>query len=154
MGLQKWMVLLGVIYGGIAMAEQKSVTMSKEFVSHLGQDCTLTDGYVCLNPEEDDFLRPSDNRKLVPGPYLQAWPVAYKDFLGIEELNDSQKQLKHYRIGFTEDANHYIIHFGGLMLPHIVDGKPTGVMGVTYGLSMKYWIDKKSLKVKKRLFYK
>ncbi|NOZ09465.1 MAG: hypothetical protein GXP09_00235 [Gammaproteobacteria bacterium] len=136
------------------MAEQESVRISKEFVSQLNEECTLTDGYVCLNPEEDDFLRPNNNRILVPGPYLQAWASAYRDFLETEELNDSQKQLKHYRVGFTEDADHYIIHLGGLMLPNIVDGKPTGVMGVTYGLSMKYWIDKKSLKIEKRLFYK
>lgn len=126
-----------------------------EYVRGLTGDCTLSDGYKCAEIEEDSFLHPDSWKKMVPAIYLRAWEVAYADFQGIEDLTEEQKDLRHYRVGFTEDDGHYIILIDGLLLPLIRDdGRPEGVVQSVFGRSTKYWVDKKALQVTKRLFMK
>lgn len=134
------------------MADQEFDKKSREYAASLTAACSLDDGYVCIDVEEDDFLTGNDKRILVPGSYLAAWGVAYTDFKAISEMTDEQKALHHYKIGFTENNQEIIVYFGALLLPNIVDGKPQGVIRSTFGLPTKYWIDKQSLKINKRLF--
>ncbi len=137
------------------MAEQNDMTTAKAWVEAHAPDCTLTDGYVCADINEDDFIGRRSSRLSVPGNYLSAWPVAKADFDQIEDLSPQQKSLRHYRIGFTENADDIIILFNALLLPRInANGQPDGILTVTYGRSTKYWIDKKSLRIRKRLFLK
>ncbi len=136
------------------MAEQEDVLRSRDFVRGLSATCTYTDGYVCAELREDDFLTPDSERRLVPGAYLAAWEVARRDFSSLDDLTREQKDLKHYRIGFTENDRHYVILFRALLLPRLVDGKPQGVMQVTYGQTTKYWIDKTTLMISDRKFLK
>ncbi|MGA8258854.1 MAG: hypothetical protein WB783_01430 [Arenicellales bacterium] len=131
---------------------QDSVKRSMEYVDGLHDNCVYTDGYRCIDVKEDDFIHPDPDRHWTPGPYLEAWSVSYRDFLQIPEMTEQQKQLKHYKIGFTENDTQYIILYQGLLLPMLENGKVVGVMRATYGLTTKYWIDKKTLKIDKRLF--
>ena len=131
---------------------QESVEISKAYVAALDTECTLTDGYVCKQVEEDDFLSRESGQRLVPGPYLQVWQVCLTDFQGLTDLSTEQKQLRHYKIGFTETDGEYIVLFQGLLLPEVVDGKATGVIRAVFGLSTKYWVDKKTLTINKRLY--
>lgn len=135
-----------------APAMQESVKRSMEYVAARDDDCVYGDGYRCLDVPEDDFLRLDPDRPWVPGPYLEAWAVSYRDFQAINEMSAAQKQLKHYKLGFSENDTQYLILYQGLMLPRIDNGEVTGVLRATFGLSTKYWIDKKTLEIDKRLF--
>ncbi len=136
------------------MAQQEDVLRSIEYVSSLSGGCTYTDGYVCAKLPEDDFLTADSERRLVPGAYFEAWEVARRDFASLDDLTSQQKELKHYRIGFTENDRHYIVLFRALLLPRLVNGKPQGVMQVTYGQSTRYRIDKNTLAISDRKFLK
>ncbi len=136
------------------MAQTGSLQDSIEYVRRLDSDCTLTDGYVCAEVDADEFVSAESLRRLVPGVYLQAWAACYQDFLRIPELSDEQKALHHYRIGFSEDAAHYIVLFNGLLLPRLEDGKPAGVLMAVFGRSARYWVDKASLRIVRREFLK
>jgi len=131
---------------------QESVKQSMEYVSGLSDDCVYDHGYQCIEVSEDDFLRRDPDRSWTPGPYLEAWSVTYRDFLAIEEMSAEQKKLMHYKIGFTENDTQYIVLYQGLLLPRLENGKPAGVMRATFGLTTKYWVDKKTLNIDKRLF--
>lgn len=131
---------------------QDSVKQSMDYVSELDDSCTYDHGYRCLEVSEDDFISRNPDRAWTPGPYLAAWSVSYRDFLHIDEMTDQQKQLKHYKIGFTENDSQYIILYQGLLLPRLDNGKVAGTMRVTFGLSTKYWINKQTLEIDKRLF--
>jgi hypothetical protein len=131
---------------------QDSVEQSMRYVESLSDDCVYDHGYRCVGPSGDDFTAPGSDRDLVPGPYLKAWSVSYRDFLEIAEMTGEQKQLKHYKIGFTESETQYIILYQGLLLPMLENGEVVGTMRATYGISTKYWIDKTTLAVDKRLF--
>lgn len=131
---------------------QDSVKQSMEYVEALDDDCTYDHGYRCLETTEDDFTARDADRGLVPGPYLAAWQASYRDFLEIPEMTAEQKRLKHYKIGFTESDTQFIILYQGLLLPRLENGKVVGTMRATYGISTKYWIDKTTLDIDKRLF--
>ena len=133
---------------------QESVKQSIDYVRNMQVECTLDHGYRCIEVQEDDFLGVDADRNMVPGPYLKAWNVCYEDFQSIPELTPEQKELWHYKIGFTENETHFIVLFQGLLLPEIVDGKPAGTIRATFGLSTKYWVDKNTLRISKRLFLK
>lgn len=134
------------------MAMQDSVKQSMEYVSGLDDHCVYDDGYTCVETTEDDFLSRNPARSLTPGPYLDAWSVSYRDFLNIDEMSEEQKQLRHYKIGFTENDTQYIVLYQGLLLPMLKNGEVVGTMRATFGLSTKYWINKQSLEIEKRLF--
>jgi len=116
--------------------------------------CGLDHGYNCIQQQEDDFIGIESDQRMVPGNYLKAWQVAVADFLEIEDLEPTQKDLKHYKFGFTESGDHYIVHFQALLLPEITEGEVTATIRGTYGLTMRYWINKRSMVIDKRLFYK
>ena len=138
------------------MAQQTdSVRRSLDYVNQLSDDCARTDGYECIKATETDFLSADSDGALIPGRYFEAWSVSYQDFRSLTELTEEQKQLKHYKIGFTENADQYIVLFRGLLLPRITEeGNLDGVLRVTFGRTTKYWIDKKDFAITKRLFYR
>jgi len=133
---------------------QESVKRSIEYVLGMETDCVLDHGYKCADGIEDEFLTPASLQRLIPGPYLAAWQVSYDDFRSMPDISDEQKALKHYKIGFTQNEDEYIVLFQALLLPEIVDGMPQGTIRATYGRSTKYWVDRKSLVINKRLFLK
>lgn len=135
---------------GVAM--QESVKRSMEYVSQLDDNCVYDHGYRCIEVTEDDFTSRDPDRPWTPGPWLEAWSVTYRDFLDIEEMTRDQKNLMHYKIGLTENDTQYIVLYQGLLLPMLTDGEPDGVMRVTYGLTTKYWVNKETLEIDKRLF--
>ncbi len=126
---------------------------SRDYVSNLADDCVRTDGYACVASEESDFLSVAAEQAMLPGNYLEAWSRSYVDFQTLEELNAEQKRLKHYRIGFTEDEANYIVLFRALLLPRVdAQGIVDGVLRVSIGMTTKYWVDKKTFAIAKRLF--
>ena len=151
-------LMMIVMYSGVTGAitvQQDSLQRSIDYVNQLDLDCTVTDGYVCAEVEEDSFMRPESWQKMIPAIYMQAWQAAYEDFRQIPDLTQEQKDLKHYKLGFTENDTQYIIVLLGLALPYIDEqGKPNGIVNAVFGRSTKYWIDKKSNEIVKRLFYK
>lgn len=136
------------------MAQDNTETI-KKYAETQVTNCTLTDGYVCENITEDDFLSVESQKQLVPAIYFPAWQAAHEAFQNIEDLTIQQKQLKHYRIGITESDDAYIVLFSALLLPQkIVDNIPQGITNITYGQTTKFWVDKDSLQVTKYLFYR
>ena len=133
---------------------QDSVKQSIDYVVANDKDCILDHGYVCMESDEDDFLSAAAHEKMIPAAYLPAWGVCYEDFLSIPDLSDEQKAMKHYKIGFTHNDAEIVVLFQALLLPEIVDGKPQGTIRSTLGRSTKYWVDRKTLKINKRLFMK
>ncbi len=121
----------------------------------LAQDgCGFDHGYVCLDRVEDDFLSLESHDRMVPGNYMKAWQIAAADFAGIPDLEDEQRNYKHYKFGFTENQEHYIVLFQALLLPAMEDGQAIGPSRGTYGRTTRYWINKKTLTIDNRLFYK
>ncbi len=120
--------------------------------------CALVDGYHCIKRPQDDFLTKASQARLVSGNFLKAWQSAVVDFQNQPDQSQEQTQLKHYKIGFTESADHYIILFQALLLPIVeeVDGETavTGLLRQTLGRTTKYWIAKDSFRVDSKLFYK
>ena len=133
---------------------QESTQKSIEYVRNLQAECVFDHGYRCIEIEEDDFLGPHSDQNMIPGPYLKAWQACYEDFKEIPELTEEQKDLKHYKIGFTKNDSHIIVLFQGLLLPEIVDGQAVGTIRSVFGLSTKYWVDKATFEISKRLFLK
>lgn len=131
---------------------QDSVKQSREYVESLDGDCVYDHGYVCREPSGDDLAAPGRDAAMVPGPYLEAWSVAYRDFAAITGMTDEQKRLRHYKIGFAATGEQYIVLFQGLLLPRLENGEVVGTLRATYGISTKYWIDKQTLAIDKRLF--
>ena len=92
-----------------------------------------------------------DGNKVISGSYLEAWNVCYFDFIEIETLSKEEKKLIHYDVEFSEDDESFIIE----LIPKLLseeEAKKLNVMVI--GRNAKYWIDKKSLKIKRRTFYK
>ncbi len=147
--------IASVLLGEIIMANESNPYQSSiNFVENIDEQCTLTDGYVCLEVKTDDFSGNNPKQIVVPGVYMPAFIAAYEHFTNLKDLSNKQKNLKHYRIRFTEDSESYILQFGGLLLPRVKHGKPEGVILAVYGRTTKYWIDKKTFKVTKYLFAK
>lgn len=132
----------------------KPYQASIEYAKNIGDDCTLTDGYICAEINHDDFSGHNNAQIMLPGAYIPAFIVCYEHFKGIKDLSDDQKNLKHYKIRFTEDNENFIIQFGGLLLPDIKNGKPDGIILAVYGRTTKYWVNKKTLKITKHVFSK
>ena len=139
----------------MATKPHASKEILEDFIKTLIPTCTVGDGYQCLEIEEDDFLNPESLDKLTPGQYLLAFNAAYAAFSELAELSIEQRHLKHYRIGFTESADSFIILFMPLLLPqNIENNKPVGFSTATFGKTVKFWVDKRTYKVSKHLFYK
>lgn len=152
------LLIVLTLSSGVAKAltiQEDSLQRSLDYVRGLDSDCILTDGYVCANIEEDSFMQPESWQRMIPAVYMQAWQIAYEDFTRIADLSEAQKDLKHYKIGFTENDSQYIVVLLGLAVPYIDEqGKPNGIVSAVFGRSTKYWIDKRSKDIVKRLFYK
>ncbi len=116
--------------------------------------CAFTDGYVCMDSTTEDFLTTQSQSKMLSGNLLKAWLISLQEFQGQSDQTTEQTNLKHFKIGFTEDASHYIVLFQGLLLPIIEQGQVSGVSRITLGRTTRYWIDKTSFEITKRLFYK
>ena len=114
---------------------QESTRKSIDYVTNLQVNCVFDHGYRCVETEEDDFLSPHSDQNMVPGPFLNAWQACYEDFKKIPDLTDEQKELKHYKIGITQNDSHFVVLFQGLLLPEIVDGRPAGTIRSVFGLS-------------------
>ncbi len=116
--------------------------------------CAFVDGYVCPQPVNSDFLNTEAQEKMISGNLLKAWQVALTRFQSQPGLSSQQTDLKHYKIGFTESEDHYIVLFQGLLLPQVESGEVTGYLTRALGTTTKYWVEKKSFKIEKALFYK
>jgi hypothetical protein len=135
------------------MASDTLYERARAYVAELAPECTWTDGYACVAPAQDDFLDRDAPSRMVPGAFLRAWEACYRDFLAIADLTEAQKDLRHYRVGFTEDDDHYIVLFSGLLLPHIgPGGKPDGVINAVFGRSVQYWVSKHDLTIRQRQY--
>ena len=141
------LVVAGVANGG-GFADRVSAYVAMQ------DGCGLVDGYVCSDALEDDFLSGASQERMVLGNYLKAWQVALEDFNQLAVLDDEQKNLKHYKIGFTESAVHYIVLFQALLLPSVGGDGVMGGVNSTVGRTMRYWINKESMTVDRQLFYK
>lgn len=153
-----WRCLLATVFwfgcsaAGAAVTHAELLRQSIGYVRGLDDRCTYTDGYACAEPPAPLASR-AQLERMVPAVYLRAWAVAYDDFRNLADLTPEQKDLKHYRIGFSEDGDQYVVLFRGLLLPEIVDGRPRGVLRAVFGRSTEYWIDKGTLKISKRLYH-
>ena len=134
----------------------ETVTPEKEiqqFVQNLDGQCAYDDGYICQSTDPSFFSKESQ-QALLPAVYLQVWETVLNAFQQLPELNESQKDLKHYKIGFAEKGDHYVVLFSPVFLPYFVDGVPQGVSTGAYGKSVKFWLNKRPLAVTKYLYLK
>jgi len=138
----------------VTMSNASPLDSMHKYVESLQDTCVYDDGYACAEPSDTQFYQQTINKQLIDARYLQAWPAAYEKFDGLAELTKKQKDLRHYKIGFAEDSEHYIVYFGALLMPYIEDGKPVGVSRNTYGKSVKIWVKKSDKSVNKYLFLK
>lgn len=148
------LIVIVFFCGACGAQMQDSVKQSIDYVAGLEEDCILDHGYRCAETSEDDFLSAAAHQRMIPAVYLAAWQASYEDFQSQPDLSAEQKDLKHYKIGFTHNESEYIVLFQALLLPEIVDGTPQGIIRATFGRSTKYWIDRDTLAVNKRLFMK
>ncbi len=126
-----------------------------DFVKNASEDCAYDDGYVCREEVvEDPFESSESNDKMLPGAYLKAYSVAQADFASLNHLSEEQRNLKHYKIGFTENATDFIVIFRALVLPNLTDGKPDGYSHGSFGITTKYGIDKKTYAISDRKLYR
>ncbi|MFC1665536.1 hypothetical protein ACFL17_07915, partial [Pseudomonadota bacterium] len=133
-----------------ATAHDAILKQSTNYILSLKNNCTRTDGYKCMDKGAIENLK----KTLLPGNYLKAWSICYQDFLNIQDLTEEQKQLRHYNIRITEDKEHYVIEFQGLLLPYVENGRPVSVLTGIFGRETRYWVNKDTYAISKRLFYK
>jgi len=153
MNLTTFLFTLILLVISMSTQGEDKFTSAAQFAADI-DGCGLDHGYRCAESAEDDFTGLESDQRMVPGNYLKAWQLALADFLELEELEPGQKDLKHYKFGFTESADQYIVHFQALLLPELKDGKVAGTIRATYGMTVRYWIDKTNMTIDKRLFYK
>ncbi len=135
------------------MAAELSKVVDPQYKDAIEQECTLNHGYVCKEISEDNFLTPNPDRIMVPGNWLAAWQIAAADFQVNPDTDDEQKKLKHYKVGFTESDTSYVVLFNPLLLPSSEESS-LKVSTQTVGIGTKYWIDKKTMSISKRLYLK
>ncbi len=148
---------LTLLYGilMIVSASQANDPIKDGLAYAMEQDgCGLDHGYICLNQPEDDFLSLDSHNRMVPGNFIKAWKIAAGDFDSIDDLDPEQRNYRHYKFGFTENDHQYIVLFQALLLPAVEEGKVTGTTHGTFGRTTRYWINKQTMTIDKRLFYK
>lgn len=152
-GLIKCILLLFLLaVGRIVSGAEGDVEQARDYVESLDDSCVRTDGYFCEPREEIDFLTPEGLDSLNPGTYFAAFQIAYADLEKDAEFSAGQKSLRHYKIGLTENPDHYIVLFSALLLPAIESGEPAGVLSLTYGRSVQYWVDKATMTISDKKF--
>lgn len=155
----RWLATLSTILLGLSAAVASESTelirqRSVDYVLSHPQACVVTDGYRCQAIDEAQILL--KQQYSVPGRYLLAWPVVYADFKSLDTLGEAQKNLHHYTVGFAENERHFIVILNALLLPALDgEGVPSGhLLRSTFGKSMRYEIDKQSLKIVTRKLYR
>ena len=148
----KWLFLGVLLLAGNSQANDIAKA-SRDYVDEL-ESCGFDHGYSCMPQEESDFLGIEADKAMVPGNYLKAFEVAASAFGNEQGLEPAQRDLKHYKIGFSENPDQYIVHFQGLLMPEVKDGEVIGMTRGIYGRATRYWINKQTLTIDKRLFYK
>lgn len=125
---------------------------SKAWVMALDNSCVYDDGYVCKRTLEDDFLSPAADSAMIPGLWMIAWSAALSDFNANDELTSDARDLKHYKIGFSQNDEHYIVLFRALLLPQLKNGEIVGILRTSIGQTTKYWIDRNTFQVAQRQY--
>ena len=138
----------------VASMTTNSKSKADSYVESLAQTCIYDDGYVCAEKTDPFFYTRKSQQSLLPAVYLAVWPKAYEKFLSLPELSDAQKGLHHYKIGFAEEGEDYVVLFSALLMPRIEGGKAKGASRVTYGKATKIWVNKKTLEITKQLYLK
>lgn len=134
-------------------ASLRAIDYIKSHTGNCQKNCTYGDGYQCESMDEAQLIL--NQQRMIPAIYIEFLPQIYRDFRAIEDLSDDQKNLKHYKIGFAEDDDHYVVILSALLLPEInLQGEKTGLLRTTFGRSMRYLVNKKSLKITARHYYK
>lgn len=128
---------------------EEAIRKALEYVRSLPLDCVLTDGYVCAEADDESGAPVGGE---VPGAWMRAWEVAYRDFLSIEDLTAEQKDLRHYRVSFAEDGENVVIELRGLLLPWIENGEPAGTLLAVFGRSTRYVVSRRELRIVSRHF--
>ncbi len=144
-------VALSLFVTGIAGADDE-VKASTAWVKALDGGCVYDDGYVCKRTLEDDFLSPASDSAMLPGLWMIAWSAALSDFNENDELSADARDLKHYKIGFTQNETHYIVLFRALLLPQLKNGEVVGILRSSIGQTTQYWIDRSTFEVAKRQY--
>ncbi|MBT5032207.1 MAG: hypothetical protein HOM55_07920 [Proteobacteria bacterium] len=151
---------LGLFSGAIMADVDEMVREATDYVESLAKDCVYLDGYICQaegpKPGESSrvFAHATDDSGTLPALLVQVWPAAYAHFLADQNLNDQQKQLMHYRIGFSKEANEAIVLFRPLFLPQMQNGEVVGTMRATIGRELRINVDLNTLKVTRSIYGK
>jgi hypothetical protein len=144
---------IGLFSGAIMADVDEMVREATDYVAGLAGNCVYLDGYTCQDegprPGESSrvFAHATDDGGTLPASLVQAWSAAYAHFLADENLNDQQKQLMHYRVGFSKQGNEAIVLFRPLFLPQMQDGKPVGNLHATIGREVRINVDLNTLQV-------
>ena len=154
-----FLVYLGVVTVAVADAmaggeDLQQLREEGENYARSADGCAFLDGYVCSPPKNSDFLNAEAQERMISGNLLKAWQAALTRFQSRPEKIEGQSDLKHYKIGFTESADHYIVLFQGLLLPQVEQGAAVGFLSQSLGPSIKYWVRKDDFRVEKELLFK
>jgi|GEM_PF-1686458 len=149
------------LFSGASMADvDEMVREATQYVENLPRDCVYLDGYICQaegpKPGESSrvYAHATDDSGTLPGSLVQVWPAAYAHFMADENLNDQQKQLMHYRIGFSKQGNEAIVLFRPLFLPQMQNGEVVGKMRATIGREVRVHVDLTTQKVSRSIYGK
>ena len=88
----------------------------------------------------------------VTGKFLKAFLVAYQDFMKIENISRSKKNIENYSIGFNDDKINYYVFLtpieSGRSKSDVVGG------GNEFGKQMRYTIRKSDYAIRQRAYYR
>lgn len=155
---RKQAVLLAIFAASCITAEAQSTESvrqrSIEYVLSHPKTCVVTNGYRCQ--EVDEASQQLNQQLSVPGRYLLAWPMVQADFKSLQDLSRAQKDLHHYTVSFAGTENRIIVILTALLLPAMdAQGVPNGeLLRSTLGKSMRYELDRQSLNIVSRKYYK
>mgnify|MGYP001823698804 FL=1 len=151
---RSWLLIICLILTATDVARGDDPLAESRAYALSADGCGLDHGYVCVPPQEEDFIGVEADSRMLPGNWLRAWQVALVDFQEIEDLPPEARLLKHYKFGFAETDAHYVVHFQPLLLPGIEGGELKGIVRGAIGRQTRYWVDKSDFTIARRLFYK
>lgn len=101
-------------------------------------NCGLNDGYNCDR----------EGKYVIPGGVIRSLQIALADFNSLD-LDKEQKDLRNYHIKFEfNESDQLIVTFSALLLPkNSRDGQGKGLLKVSIGKSVKYWIDQNTFEI-------
>ncbi len=151
---RKLLVCLSSVLVTSAMASNKANDLKLDaFISGLDAKCAYTDGYQC-HQSDPSFYSQQSQQALVPAAYLSAWAVTSAAFAELSDLTEAQKDLRHYKIGFAEQDDQIVVLFSAIFLPYLEGDKAEGVSTGVFGQSIKFWVDKETMAITKKLYLK